>query len=322
MTTVTYYFDAYDIGGEEWTTRPEDMVDGDEATAGQTWTNGDIQLCNTNTVPRDKGYPISKVELRVLHMETANYSNSNIRLRPVFSDGDGDNHDIVNSATAKVWSAWQDITNDTHAPTTWTWDNLHFLDCDVEAVIVDAGDGGLFAFKIEIRVTYDDTGCGSCNTFEIRGYSYTVDLKMPLENGEDNSISKNINRFNFWSGNYAINDDGINSQPLILHGIEHATCDSEYVGMCFGKCAPFNLYFNMKFTNKFRFIMEMSHNNEKVIVAGLGDCIHAIYIIKNFSYKTVTPRSRSWTMTLEKVRELADGETSDNYVPIHGDVEY
>jgi len=27
-------------------------------------------------------------------------------------------------------------------------------------------------------------------------------------------------------------------------------------------------------------------------------------------------------MTLEKVRELADGETSDNYVPIHGDVEY
>lgn len=147
------------------------------------------------------------------------------------------------------------------------------------------------------------SGCGSCPTFSLVSETYTVYLKMPQPNGEDNSISKDISRFNFWSGSYSIHDDGINNQPLTLRGIEFAACDEEYAGACFeggGLCFP--IYFNSKFTNKFRFIMEMSDNNEEVTISGLGDCMDAVYIIKHFRFETLTPRSRSWTMALEKVR--------------------
>lgn len=144
--------------------------------------------------------------------------------------------------------------------------------------------------------------CGSCTTFSIIGDSHTIYLKMPQYNGEDNKITKDINRFNFWSGNYAIHDEGINNQPLILRGIEFASCDEEYVGMCLSNSSCFNLCFNMKFTNKFRFLMDMSNDNEEVTILGLGDCMDSVYIIKHFGFKTLTPRSRSWTITLEKVR--------------------
>jgi len=145
------------------------------------------------------------------------------------------------------------------------------------------------------------SGCGSCSTFSLAGDTYTVNLKMPHYNSEDNKITKDIVHFNFWSGNYTIHDDGINSQPLILRGVEFATCEEEYLGMCFGECMQFNLYFNMKFTNKFRFIMEMSNNNEEVTITGLGDCMDGVYLIKHFNFKTLTPESRSWSMMLERV---------------------
>jgi len=144
--------------------------------------------------------------------------------------------------------------------------------------------------------------CGSCATFSLVSETYTVYLKMPHYNSEDNSLSKDIDNFNLWSGEYDLVDRGIAGQPLVLSGEEFASCDEEYVGLCLGVGACFNLCFNMKFTNKFRFIMSMSDNNEEVTISGLGDCMDAVYIIKKFSFKTETPRSRSWTMTLEKVR--------------------
>ena len=83
--------------------------------------------------------------------------------------------------------------------------------------------------------------CGSCTNFSIIGTSYTVELKMPQYNGEDNKLTKNINRFNFWSGGYRVHDEGINTQPLILQGVEFAACDEELGGACFagyGLCFP------------------------------------------------------------------------------------
>ena len=144
--------------------------------------------------------------------------------------------------------------------------------------------------------------CGSCATFSIIGETYTVYLKMPHYNNEDRKLNKNLNSFHFWDNDYSVHDDGIKSQPLILKGVEFASCDEEYVGLCLGESACFNLCFNMKFTNKFRFLMDMSNDNEEVTISGLGDCMDAVYVIKHFGFKTLTPRSRSWTMTLEKVR--------------------
>lgn len=294
MSTVTYCFNGYDAA-IAWETNPHRMVDCIIGTYNyaKTVITHKIQLCNSNTCHGIILGDISKVEVRLYKKYRG------VSIIPVFKTGDGDEHSIGYTGSA-VWTSWFNITTDTNAPAHWAWNDVEWLKCNIKAEVIT--DSHCRVYKVEIRVTYNTDSCGSCNTFSIAGDIYTVDLKMPHYNGEDNKISKDINRFNFWSGNYDVNDDGINSQPLVLTGVEFASCDHEYVGLCFGECAPFNLYFNMKFTNKFRFIMEMSDNNEEVTISGLGDCMDAVYIIKHFSYKTVTPRACSWRMTLEKVR--------------------
>ena len=132
-------------------------------------------------------------------------------------------------------------------------------------------------------------------TFSIIGETYTVILRKPHPNSVDRKLNKNINRFNFWSGNYRVHDDGIQNQPLTLQGIEI----EEYAG-CFPLCFP--ICFRMTLANKLEFILDMSNNNEEVTISGLGNCVDAVYIIKRFSFETLTPSARSWTMQLEKVR--------------------
>ncbi len=145
--------------------------------------------------------------------------------------------------------------------------------------------------------------CSSCDTFSIVSSSHQVRLRLPYYNSEDNKIIKDIKRLSFRSGNYNVEDEGIASQPLVLSGTESASCEEEYSGACFEGCGlQFPIYFNSIFTNKFRFIMEMSNNNENVTIHGLGDCMDGVYIIKHFNYVTDTPRSKSWTMTLEKAK--------------------
>ena len=145
--TVTYYFDAYDSGGEEWEDNPEDMVDGDTGTEAETEFDGVVQLLTGNTCDGTNLGTITKVELRV-HGYARDLFNCSIDLRPVFDGGDGDDH---NTSTVNNWSSYQDITSDTNAPETWSWTNVDDLDCDV------VGNGASFwawAQKVEIQVTY------------------------------------------------------------------------------------------------------------------------------------------------------------------------
>ncbi len=91
-------------------------------------------------------------------------------LRPVFGGtSDGDDHQVDmgdNDNGGKVWSEWVDITNDTNAPATWSWDDVANLDCDAQFVVVGSGENMLCSL-VEIRVT---TG-GSTDP----GYSLTTD---------------------------------------------------------------------------------------------------------------------------------------------------
>jgi len=155
--------------------------------------------------------------------------------------------------------------------------------------------------------------CSSCATFSLTGYTHTVVLRKPLWHGVENKITKEINRFPFWSDNYTVHDDGISSQPLILSGIETISC-AEESGFCFsetetGACFP--LCFNTKFTNKFKFLDEMAEDtnviidrHEEVTISGLGTYLDGVYVIKSFSYSTIKKAvsAYSWTLVLEKVR--------------------
>ena len=129
--------------------------------------------------------------------------------------------------------------------------------------------------------------CESCATFTLASESYTIYLQKPLWGGEDNKISKDIQRFNLWSSAYRVHDEGINTQPLSLRGIESA-CDASGFS---------------DISNSMRDILIMADDNEEITISGLGDCMDAVYIIKRFMYRTYTPLSFEWNMVLEKVRD-------------------
>lgn len=126
--TITYYFNSYDEGGEEWPSGPEYMVDGGLLNSASSGTSAVVQLCNGNTNDGKDLGPVTKVELRA-YAKCGSYSDGNkTYLRPVFTGGDGDNHDLGDIASAD-WSLYHDITTDTNAPGTWTWSDVQNLDC-------------------------------------------------------------------------------------------------------------------------------------------------------------------------------------------------
>lgn len=124
----------------------------------------------------------------------------------------------------------------------------------------------------------------ACNTFTISGTTDTITLMQPIPSGANDAIKKHIDRTSFWSGNYEIDDDGIATQPLRLQGIE--TDESE-----------------VTLADKMRAILDMADDNEEVTIAGLGDCLDGVYVIKQFGYATVRGaiKTYAWSITLEKV---------------------
>jgi hypothetical protein len=148
---VTYYFNRYDTeGGEEWSTNPGYMVDGDTRNFASTSISDDVELCDDNTYNSGGSGVISKVELRALtYYQGVGWGYVN--LVPVFDgSSDGDNHQISCSGSA-TWSKWMDITSDTNAPGSWSWSDIESLDCDV---VSDVVSGDVYCSKVEIQVTY------------------------------------------------------------------------------------------------------------------------------------------------------------------------
>lgn len=148
-----------------------------------------------------------------------------------------------------------------------------------------------------------DCDC-SCDTFIITGSSYTITLFKPQWGGEQYALRKELQAFNFWSTNFSIHDKGIDSEPIILAGVETiGKGDCSYGIFCIPPCIP--LCLTQVFTDKFIHMREMANNNEEVEISGLGTCIDAVYIIRSFNTKTLkAPLSRSWVLTLEYVRDL------------------
>jgi len=161
--TITGYFNNYDIGGEEWQYSPQQMADGSINLYAASKTVNEIELLTSNSLiePLQYGNTVVKVEIRARH-RTYTATTGTIALRPVFSDGDGDNH-ILNSINLGAWSEWFDITEDTNAPSTWTWENITDLDCDVELLTL-IGPNSAAVAKVETRITY--AGLNACSRIQ------------------------------------------------------------------------------------------------------------------------------------------------------------
>ena len=152
---ITFYFDGYDqgAGGEKWATFPNKMADGNEDSYASTTIDGDVELLDDNTCAGSDMGMIGKVELRCKGYRSGSgvTLKYDILLRPVFSGGDGDNHDYE-TGTSGDWSGWFDITSDSNAPGSWGWSDVQGLDCDVEADMVSGYT--LYCSSVEVRVAY------------------------------------------------------------------------------------------------------------------------------------------------------------------------
>jgi len=131
-TTIdnTYYFTNYEIGGNEWKNDPQFMVDAEEETYASTDVDKQTEYIMT---PNGTGTgTIMYVYLRCKAWNSV--EGDNIILRPEL--GPGDNYEI-SLTTEPTWYT-VDITNDTNAPSPWTWDNINNLACNVISSLPNA----------------------------------------------------------------------------------------------------------------------------------------------------------------------------------------
>ncbi|GAG19684.1 unnamed protein product [marine sediment metagenome] len=158
-----------------------------------------------------------------------------------------------------------------------------------------------------------------CRYFTITSNCYTITLHLPSWNSEDNKLNKLLEAFTFWSENYKVDDQGIEGQPLVLSGVEAPSCDADWEGAIYALCVPFCFTDGLlcvernggegvvaRFFRYFRELNELMDNHEEVIISGLGSCMDAVYIIKDFKTSTIPGlglNAMRWNLTLEKKRD-------------------
>ena len=149
MADLTYYFNGHSASA--WTD-PNNFDDGlNLDTFASVSSDSDVHEFNSNTCPGTDLGTITKVELRVYGYGDG---NDQLELTPVFAGGDGDVHETVPVVSPGGWSAYIDITNDTNAPSPWTWAAVQALECDVVRDTVSKANA-MYGSMVEIRVTYD-----------------------------------------------------------------------------------------------------------------------------------------------------------------------
>ncbi len=179
LPKAVYYFNSYDAtyvnpyGTGNWT-NPANMVDGSLSTYADSSTDNQVEYLDGNTCLGTDLGTITKVEIRCSFLSSA--AGTRIYLRPVFSGGDGDVHDTNADVVAgtQVWSSWFDITNDTNAPSTWTWTDIVNLDCKVQSIV--SIPQYVYCYKVEVRVTYSNNYIYRC---KVAGTSGTTQPTWP-----------------------------------------------------------------------------------------------------------------------------------------------
>lgn len=143
----TYHFNGH--SSSQWL-NPANLNDGSLATFAKTISDNYTHNHNSNTCPGTDLGTISKVEMRVYGY--TDIANGAIQLRPVFTGGQGDDHDAFLGTSAE-WSSYFDITDDTNAPESWDWSDVQ--DLNGKVIYKPSVSDYKYAAKVEIRVTYE-----------------------------------------------------------------------------------------------------------------------------------------------------------------------
>jgi hypothetical protein len=151
-----FYFNGYNVG-TAWPTDPGNMVDGSTASIAQANAANYTQLNNTNN--SSGSGTIYKVEIRAYARRGG--TPTEFYLMPVFSGTtSGAKYDLIPSTNNSIgWSDYFDITNDSSAPSTWSWTDIANLDCRI-TFKNNASDGPndfVQCAQIDIRVVSGNT---------------------------------------------------------------------------------------------------------------------------------------------------------------------
>lgn len=153
----SYYFNSKSTS--VWS-EPEKMIDNILTNYAYT-TSDSTEVLDGNSGPGTNLGTITKVEIRAYAYGD---DNDRIDLTPVFSGGDGDEHQTTPGVSPGSWGIYQDITSDTNHPSPWTWTALQALDCKVEKDTVSKANQ-MNCAKVEIRVTYTPSAGGVAHTY-------------------------------------------------------------------------------------------------------------------------------------------------------------
>lgn len=172
---VTYYFNTYDTGVEEWTTTPQYAVDNITTNYASTTIDNQVERLTGNTCLGDDLGTITKVEIRAYAYGDG---NDELYIRPEFVGKTGSNYITVPTAEGS-WGAYRNITSDANAPSPWTWAEVQDLECDIELNDVAAGKV-MYVSKVEIRVTYGEAPKGGSVAFVRATEGSIVDTTLTL----------------------------------------------------------------------------------------------------------------------------------------------
>jgi len=99
----------------------------------------------------------------------------------------------------------------------------------------------------------------NCTTFHLYSENYTIELPFPEHGGADYSISKDLVKFNFWSGAWSVEDAGLSGDEIHLSGYDwdedmsiatyvcdtcyidsYASCEDGFRLNCFNKVSEYD----------------------------------------------------------------------------------
>lgn len=172
----TYCFNSY--SSFTWDSAPTNIT-GCTTTSGTTDNNnGHYAHFDASEYTSGGTGTITKVETRVYYKNnwtSGQSTRDNVaQLQPYFggSNAGTTHNDATGNHSTAAWSATFDITNDTNAPSTWTWSDVAAL--DMRLIDYRPNSGQITVYRIEMIVTYNEAPTLSISQPDGTGDTVTV----------------------------------------------------------------------------------------------------------------------------------------------------
>lgn len=150
-----FYFSNYPSDIYSWTTRPEDMIDGNLLTFTTTAVDGDIQYINfpfiEYLVQDLRSKDITKIEFN-FHGNNS-IAGGSVLITPIFLEGLGTERNPF-LGVVPADTIWYDITTDPNAPSKWKWNDIKNISMRLRSSLPPMASVSVSI--VRLRITFDE----------------------------------------------------------------------------------------------------------------------------------------------------------------------